>query len=134
MTPRKTMTLPKADTPKAPPAPYDPTPYQQARDDIHELVGSPLFRWKGSPLAYPALLTVPLDLASAGFTVTIEETERGWCVQASRELQPGRVVYLYGSAKSYAACLAQLATSAPRAIGDVERRARRQETEPEVAA
>lgn len=121
------------------PVPYDPAPFQQARADIRDLITTPLQGWMLIPpdrrteTLYQLLLTVPLDLAAAGYIVTVSQDDAGWRIDARKEMLIGCTLHLYGQARSYVATLYRLADMADMWIGDVERRAKRQATEQEGA-
>lgn len=137
MSPRKTTRTAVPDVPAVihPPAPYDPAPFQQARQDIRELLTTPLQAWMLTPpayrrdRAYTALLTAPLDLAAAGYVVTVSQEEAGWRVDVRRELTTGCMLHLYGEAPSYVAMLYRLADMAHLAIDGLQSKAKRRAAE-----
>lgn len=109
------------------------TPFAQARADLRDLLAIPVHALMSTPPArrseagYQCLLTVPLDLAAAGFVVTVKQTDAGWCIDLERMLTDSCMLRLNGEARSYVATLFQLADMAGMAIDDLERTAWREQ-------
>lgn len=105
--------------------------FQRARRDLVDLVCTPVDAWHRTPprrrtdAAYTALLTVPLDLAAAGFTVTVSQSGAGWCLEIRRVIADGYELHIHAEAHAYAAALFQLADAAPIALEDLHAHARR---------
>jgi hypothetical protein len=104
--------------------------FAQARRDIAELISGPLARWqqlprhKRTPAAYAPLFSIPLDMASAGWKVTISEDERGWSIGATRKIAEGIVIELEGVNPHLYVAWFRLADSAAGTIDIAQRRAR----------
>lgn len=109
----------------------DTTPFNQAREDLCDLLTTPVQAWMLKPSArrtdsaYQDLLTVPMDLAAAGFAVTVKQTESGWNVDLKRTIAKGSSLHLHGSARSYLSCLFQMANDAAGAVTRCEDAARK---------
>lgn len=110
---------------------FDTTPFTQAREDVRELMTAPLRRWMQTPPAirrdamFVPLLAVPLDLGAASFQVTVTQSEKGWRIEAKRQLTTTSRLHVAGEARSYISALYQLADSAEEAIDRLQRQARR---------
>lgn len=119
---------------------YSRKAFQRARRDIRDLLSTPVQAWMLAPPArrtdamYRDLLTVPLDLAAAGYAVTVTQTEHGWCIEMRRDLMDGYGLALHCEARSWAACLWQLAEDAGSVIDDLQNKARRAARESGAAA
>lgn len=105
----------------------EPSPFALVRDDLHELLTVPVQRWttagnaRRTAAEYQHLLTIPLDLAACGFTVTITQTKAGWEIGLTRKLTEEATLQVHAVARSYVAALFQVADRATRAVGDMER-------------
>jgi hypothetical protein len=105
-------------------------PFQNARRDLRDLITVPVQAWMMIPparrnvRAYRTLTDIPLDLAAAGFNVTVVQDDRGWTVAIKKDLMEMATLHLTGGARSYAAALFQLADQAALAIADLEAAAR----------
>lgn len=97
----------------------------EVRRDLHELVHLPLKRYRttlpghAKTREYQRLLSVPLDLAAAGFDVTVSRGERGWMLCIERSVDAG-VVSLHGEAQSYLVALFQIGDQAEATLQDLE--------------
>jgi hypothetical protein len=118
---------------------YSRKAFQCARRDIRDLLSTPVQAWmlvspaRRTDAMYRDLLTVPLDLAAAGYAVTVSQTEHGWCIEMRRDLMDGYELALHCEARSWAACLWQLAEDAGGAIDDLQHKARRESERKEAA-
>jgi hypothetical protein len=74
---------------------------------------------------FASLMTIPLDLAAAGFAVTVTQDDKGWHVDLKKVMSPKVRLHLLGEARGYMSALYQLADSADLALRDLERRAKR---------
>lgn len=116
---------------------HNPLPFTQVREDLRDLLTMPVQAVMLTPALrraeteYQELLTIPLDLAACGFTVTVRQLEAGWCIDLERRICTGRTLRLNGHARSYVAALFELAETACKAIDDLERAARREAAEQE---
>lgn len=118
-------------------------PFRAVRFDIRDFISIPVQAWlafgkaRKTTEAYRALLEIPMDLASAGFDVSVRHDDLGWHIDLSKELGDNIVLEMNGAARSYAAALFQIAQMADVAISDLERTARRtweREQDSEAAA
>lgn len=109
---------------------FDRRPFLQARRDFRDVVSIPVMAWMAfSPArkttrAYRSLLDIPLELSACGCTVTTLTDGEAWHINVTKEIAPGSVLEITTEARSYAACLFQLATTVDQAITDLERDAR----------
>lgn len=105
--------------------------FKHARFQFRDIVSVPVRDWMALPparktaTAYRALTDVPVELASAGFTVTIAHTAAGWSITVEKQLTELAVLHLQGEAASFATALFQLAEDAETVIDDLERMTRR---------
>ena len=113
----------------------DAPPFTCIRDNLRDLLTAPVQRWTSAGTArrtattYHPLLTIPLDLAACGFTVTISQTDAGWELTLGRPIRNGPNLQAHAVARSYAAALFQPAHTATRVLDQLESDAR-QRTEP----
>jgi hypothetical protein len=105
-------------------------PFHDVRRDLRDLVTVPVQSWLMIPSArrtvpiYRSLTEIPMDLAAAGFRVTVMQGETGWSVEIEKDVIEGATLHLTGQARSYAAALFQLANQAAPTITDLENAAR----------
>lgn len=113
------------------PGTYGPASFQQARADIRDLITTPLQAWilippdRRTETVYQSLLTIPLDLAAAGYIVTVSQEETSWRLDVRKKMLTGCMLHLYGVAPSWVTTLYRFADLAIIRIDDAECRARR---------
>jgi hypothetical protein len=112
-------------------ASFNRRPFTEARRDIRDLVSIPVLSWVAfsrphkTTEAYRALLDIPMDLASAGFAVTVTQGDQGWAIEIEKAITEDVTLHLHGSARSDASALFQIAQDYDTAIDDLQRKARK---------
>lgn len=110
-------------------ATFDTTPFDQARADLRDLLIGPVDRWMALPPArrtetrYQRILSIPMDLAAAGYTVLLVQGDAGWHIELRRSLVDKVSLRMHGQAGSYVAALFQMATQAPAVIDMLQKQA-----------
>lgn len=105
--------------------------FRHTRVTLRDLVSTPVTAFMALPhgptrfAAYSTLTTVPLDLASAGFAVTLTQTGAGCSVLVERTVIENAVLSLHGESSSLAAALFQIGDQADLALMDLEAHVRR---------